>query len=193
MVDLHIYSWKSQFFLFTVWLICLPAMTSGWILKDTLRNDTQVLLNFRNSTLEVCFYLINSNFTSYFLLSSMHSSGAKTSNEIPLQESGLALSAILITLPFSFFEISSSLDKSYSILFVKMSSNISMASSDSDVFYVEQISNEPSPQRNNSPNILYSTEVSEHHTGRMPSVLSTASPEPQIFHIEDDSNEPTML
>ena len=38
-----------------------------------------------------------------------------------------------------------------------MSSIISITSSDSDVFYVEQISNEPSPQQKNSPNILNST------------------------------------
>ena len=73
-----------------------------------------------------------------------------------------------------------------------MSSSISIASSDSDVFYVEQISNELIPQRNNSPNILNSTEISQTHTARMPSVSSIASPEPQIFTIHDDSNEPTM-
>ena len=167
-------------------------MTSACIFKDTLRNDTQVFLKFRNSILEICLHLINSNFTSYFLSSSMHSSGAGTSNEIPLQKSGLALSAILITLPFSFFEVSYSLDKIYSFLFTKMSSNISMASGDSDVFYDEQISNEPSPQKNILPNILNSTELSEHHTALMPSVSSIASPEPGIFAIEDDSNEPTM-
>ena len=49
-----------------------------------------------------------------------------------------------------------------------MSSNISLDSTDSDVFYVEQISNEPSPRRNNSPDILNSTEQSEHHAARMP-------------------------
>ena len=73
-----------------------------------------------------------------------------------------------------------------------MTSNISMASSDSDVFYVEQISNEPSPQRKNSPNILNSTELLEQHTARMPSVSSIASAKPRIFTIDDDSNEPTM-
>ena len=73
-----------------------------------------------------------------------------------------------------------------------MSSSISIASSDSDVFYVEQISNELIPQRNNSPNILNSTEISQTHTARMPSVSSIASREPQIFTIHDDSNEPTM-
>ena len=73
-----------------------------------------------------------------------------------------------------------------------MSSNISLDSTDSDVFYVEQISNEPSPRRNNSPNILNSTEPPEQHTGRMPSVSSIASAEPRIFTIDDESNEPTM-
>ena len=73
-----------------------------------------------------------------------------------------------------------------------MTSNISMASSDSDVFYVEQTSNEPSPQKNNSPSILNSTEISKAHAARMPSVSSIASPEPRIFTIDDDPNEPTM-
>ena len=73
-----------------------------------------------------------------------------------------------------------------------MSSNISLDSTDYDVFYVEQISNEPSPQRNNSPDILNSTERSEHHATRMPSISTIASPEPQIVTIDDDSNEPTM-
>ena len=67
-----------------------------------------------------------------------------------------------------------------------------MASSDFDVFYVEQTSNEPSPQRNNSPNILISTEISQTYAARMPSVSSIASLEPRIFYIDDDSDEPTM-
>ena len=71
-------------------------------------------------------------------------------------------------------------------------SNISLDSTDSDVFYVEQSSSEPSPRRHNTPNILNSTEMSEHHTTRMPSVSTIASPEPRIFTIDDDSNEPTM-
>ena len=73
-----------------------------------------------------------------------------------------------------------------------MTSNISMASDDSDVFYVEQSSGELSPQRHNTPNILNSTKISEQHTARMPSISSIASPEPRIFTIDDDSNEPTM-
>ena len=73
-----------------------------------------------------------------------------------------------------------------------MSSNISLDSTDSDVFYVEQISNEPSPQRNNSPDILNSTERSEHHATRMPSISTIGSPQPYIFTINDNSNEPTI-
>ena len=73
-----------------------------------------------------------------------------------------------------------------------MSSNISLDSTDSDVFYVEQISNEPSPRRNNSPDKLNSTERSEHHVARMPSISTIASPQPYIFTINDDSNEPTV-
>ena len=73
-----------------------------------------------------------------------------------------------------------------------MSSNISLESTNSDVFYVEQISNEPSPQRNNSPDILNSTERSEHHGTRLPSIFTIASPQPYIFTINDESNEPTI-
>ena len=69
---------------------------------------------------------------------------------------------------------------------------ISMASDDSDVFYVEQSSTEPSPRRHKTPIILNSTELSEQHTARMPAVSSIASPQPQTFTIDDDSNEPTM-
>ena len=73
-----------------------------------------------------------------------------------------------------------------------MSSNISLDSTDSDVFYVEQTSNEPSPQRNNSPDIFNSTERSEHHATRMSSIPTIASPQPYSFTINDDSNEPTI-
>ena len=73
-----------------------------------------------------------------------------------------------------------------------MPSNVLLDSTDSDVFYVEQISNEPSPQRNNSPDILNSTERSEHHATRMPSISTIASPQPYIFTINDDSNDPTI-
>ena len=73
-----------------------------------------------------------------------------------------------------------------------MASNNSIGSVDSDAFFVEQISNEPSPQRNNSPNILNSIETSQSHTAGMPSVSPIASPEHQILTIHDDSNESTI-
>ena len=73
-----------------------------------------------------------------------------------------------------------------------MSSNISIDLVDSDVFFLEQKSDEPSPQRNIPPKILNSTEISHTHTAGMPSVSWIASPEPQIWTINDDSNEPTV-
>ena len=167
-------------------------MTSACIFRDTLRNHTQVFLEFRDSIFEICLHLINFNCTLDFLLSLMQSSGEGTSNEIPLQEGALALPAILITLPFSsFFDISYPLHQ-FIILISKMTSNISMASDDSDVFYVEQSSSELSPQRHNTPNTPNSTETSVQHTARVPSISSIASPEPRIFTIDDDSKEPTM-
>ena len=149
---------------------------------------------FRNSIFQICLHPINSHCTSYLPPSSMLSSGAGTSKEIPLQESSLSLHAILITLSFSFFEVSYSIEKFHSILFIKvdMSSNTSISSGDSDVFFVEHISNEPSPRQNNSPNILSSTEISHTQRARMPSVSSIASPERQSLTIHDESNEPAM-
>ena len=48
LVDLHICS-KKFLNIFFVWLICLSAMTSASISNGTLRNDTQVVLKFRDS------------------------------------------------------------------------------------------------------------------------------------------------
>ena len=73
-----------------------------------------------------------------------------------------------------------------------MSSNISLDSTDSDVFYVEQLPDEPSPRRNNSPDILNSTERSDHHAMRMLSISTIASLQPHNFTINEDSNEPTI-
>ena len=73
-----------------------------------------------------------------------------------------------------------------------MSSNISTDSVNSDVFFVEQISNEPSPQRNNSHNIFNSTAISHAHTAGIPSVSAIASPESQIFTLNDNPIYPTM-
>ena len=73
-----------------------------------------------------------------------------------------------------------------------MASNTSIDSTESDVLFVEQISNEPSPQRHNFPNILNSSALSATHAAGMLSVSSIAYPEPRIVTLNDDSNEPTM-
>ena len=73
-----------------------------------------------------------------------------------------------------------------------MAFNPSLNSTDSDVFYVEQSSNDQSVPRPNTPIGLNSTEISGDDTREMISISSIASPEPQIVTIEDDSNEPTI-
>ena len=73
-----------------------------------------------------------------------------------------------------------------------MPSNSSLISTDSDVFYVEQSSNDQSIPRPNTPIVLNSTEISGDDTRETISISSIASPEPQIVTIDDDSNEPTM-
>ena len=73
-----------------------------------------------------------------------------------------------------------------------MASSISMDSVDSDTFFVEQLWNEPSSQRNNSRNILNSTELSGAHAREMPTISSVASPERDIVTLDDHSNERTM-
>ena len=167
---------------------------SACIFKDTLRNPTQIFLEFKNSILRFVYISFNFNCTLDFLPSNdaeqrrgnikgNPASGKWTiiisntdhSTSLHLLESV----ASLITIHF----YSSSFD---------MSTNILLDSTDSDVFYVEQISNEPSRRRNNSPDILNSTETSQHHAVRMPSISTIASPQPYIFTINDDSNEPTI-
>ena len=73
-----------------------------------------------------------------------------------------------------------------------MASNSSLNSTDSDVFYVEQSSEDQSIPRPNTPIVLNSTEISGDNTREIISISSIASPEPQIVTIDDDSNGPTM-
>ena len=73
-----------------------------------------------------------------------------------------------------------------------MAFNSSLNSTDSDIFYVEQSSNDQSVPRPNKPVVRSSTEISGDDTREMISISSIASPEPQIVTIDDDSNEPTM-
>ena len=73
-----------------------------------------------------------------------------------------------------------------------MASNISINSIASDVFFVEQSSNDPSLPRSNTPIVLNSTEMSGSDAREMISISSIATPGPQIVTIDSDSNEPTM-
>ena len=73
-----------------------------------------------------------------------------------------------------------------------MAFNSSLNWTDSDVFYVEQSSNDQSVSRPNTPIVLNSTEISGDDTRERISTSSISSPEPQIVTIDDDSNEPTM-
>ena len=66
---------------------------------------------------------------------------------------------------------------------------ISPESKVSDLFHVEQSSNEPSPPRPNTSIFLNSTEMSGSNTGDKIKLSSIASSEPQIH---SDSNKPTM-
>ena len=74
-----------------------------------------------------------------------------------------------------------------------MASNLSLNSIESDLFYVEQSSNDQSLPRPNTPIVFNSTEISGDDTRERISVSSIASPEQQIVTIDSDSKEPTML
>ena len=73
-----------------------------------------------------------------------------------------------------------------------MAFNLSLNSTDSDVFYVEQSSNDQSVPRPNTSIVLNSTEISGDDTREMIFISSIAWPEPQIVTIDDDSNEPKL-
>ena len=73
-----------------------------------------------------------------------------------------------------------------------MAFNLSLNSTNCDVFYVEQSSNDQSVPRPNTPIVLNSTEISGDDTREMIYISYIASPEPQILTMDDDSNEPTM-
>ena len=73
-----------------------------------------------------------------------------------------------------------------------MASNISMNSTDSDVYFVEHLSSEPCPQRCNSPIIVNSMELSGIHTREMPTISSDTSPKLNIVTLVDDSNDPAF-
>ena len=73
-----------------------------------------------------------------------------------------------------------------------MNISLDSCSTESDLFYVEQISTEGSPIRNNTPAILNSTEISRAMEREIITISSVASPEPRIVTQDSDSNDPTM-
>ena len=169
-------------------------MTSACIFKDTLRNHTQKFLEFRNSILRFVYISFNFNCTLDFLPSI--DAEQRRGNIKGISASGKWTIIISNTDHSTNLHLSVSVASLIIIQFFSpsfgMSSNTWLDSTDSDVSYVEQTSNEPSPRRNNSPDILNSTEISQHHAVRMSSISTSASPQPYIFTKNDDSNEPTM-
>ena len=169
-------------------------MTSACIFKDTLRYHTQVFLKFRNSILRFVYI---SSYSTALLTPTFIDAEQRRGNIKRNPASGKWIRITRNTDHFTNLHLLKSVALTIIIQLIlsssfDMASNISLDSTDSDVFYVEQISNEPSPRRNNSPDILNSTEQSEHHERRMPSISTIASPQPYNFTINDDSNEPTI-
>ena len=73
-----------------------------------------------------------------------------------------------------------------------MASKISIKSIDCEVNFVEQPSSDSSLQRNNSLNILQSTELSGKRTREMPTFSSVTSPEPDFVTLDDNFNDTTF-
>ena len=77
-------------------------------------------------------------------------------------------------------------------LFSKTEANTSFNLSNSDAFYVEQSSDEPSPPRNKSPKVLNSTELSGVHLRQAITISTVASPGRRLITINLDLNDPTI-
>ena len=72
-----------------------------------------------------------------------------------------------------------------------MSANCWFKSSDSEVFYVQHLSNEPSPPRNITPQVLISTELSGVHPTEAITISTNTSPRPRNNTLSLDSKDPT--
>ena len=167
-------------------------MTSACIFKDTLSNDTQVFHKFGDSIFEICLHLINANFTSYHLLSSIESSGEGTSKEIPLQESGLFLPAILIILSFSFFQLICSIRKLSIFSFYNLTWPLIFQS----IRWILMCWNKSpmSPVHKDTTPRTSLVRLNSHRViqRECPQFTQLHPKEPQILTIDDDSIEPTM-
>ena len=136
---------------------------------------------FKISIFEICLHPINFNFTLYFLTSLPLTRNAGKSQKVPLDESELSLLAIPIPFQSQSFIVSGCVKQSNSPILqfqitLKTESIVPLNSIASEIFFVEQLSSEPSPQRNNSQNTLYSTELLMKHTREMPTLSSVTSP-----------------
>ena len=161
MVDSYVCSVTIKIFCFQVSLICLPAMTSAWIFKVALRNDTQVSLISQSSFFQFVYVLSTSNFSNDYLTSPIQSQTAGTTEVFLLHELTAASCTSLIIRSIKIFL--------YQYMFINFIDinfhcfeilNNSLNSIDSDCFNEEQSSIEMSPQGNNYPEILNSTELS---------------------------------
>ena len=73
-----------------------------------------------------------------------------------------------------------------------MTANTSSISLDSDVFYVEQLSDKPSPPRKSTLEVLNSTELSGVHPREAITISTVASPGPGVITISSVLNDPTI-
>ena len=117
---------------------------------------------------------------------------AGTSKRLPPNGACRLTFTQIIILPSHFVNIGSFQRFQILSLFTTMYRNRSPNSTNSDVFYVEKLSPETSPIRNNTPIILNSTQLSEAMDPETITISSVASPEPQLVTLDSDSNEPTF-
>ena len=151
-------------------------MKSACVFADTLRNDTEVLLNF-NSPFSIRSQVIkNSNFSDNYLNSSIQSHPAGTSKFFSLPKSLLLLPVFLPSLIQIILQRSLNFIK-FRFSFKTIKTN-SLNSTDSYVFYMEQSSGEERPLKNKTPEVLISKELSGAHAKGIFMIPSMASPEP---------------
>ena len=83
MVDLH--TFLIYHLLIQLWWICLPAMTSGWYFKDTLRNYTKSFLISKLCFLWLVYTVTPSDSTDHYLTSSNLPFTTKITKKFPAE------------------------------------------------------------------------------------------------------------
>ena len=84
LVDLH--TLIIYHLLILIWWMCLPAMTSEWYFKDTLRNETKIFLISKLCFCRLIYTLKASNFTHYYLTLSKLPSNLETKQKLPTEK-----------------------------------------------------------------------------------------------------------